>query len=180
MTRTGRLAMMCLTAVLLPVTASAQTVAGSFDELAKILKAGDTVTVTESDGRQTKGTFSSMTNGFLTMGKGSTTRTFSQTSVTSVVRRDSGLEGLLIGAGSGAVAGAIFVNSTCGGDPECTAIAAPLEYLTMIPAGAVAGFLIDKYTWGDRVYRAPGAKKSIAIMPAIGKHAGGLTVVLRF
>src|SRR5262245_8956971 len=97
-----RLAMMCVTAMLLPATAGAQTVASSFDQLAKILSVGDTVTVTESDGKQTKGRFGSIANGFLTMQSGSTTRTFAQTTVTSVIRRDSPIEGLLIGAGAGA------------------------------------------------------------------------------
>ena len=138
--------------------------------------------MTEADGPQTKGKVHGVANGFLSIESGSTTKTFAQTTVASITRRDSGIEGLLIGAGAGAAAALVFIKASCSSSgSECAAIATPLGFLTMVPGGMVAGFLIDKYTGGDRVYRAPGARKaSIAILPALGKHAGGVKVMFRF
>lgn len=176
-----RLSTMCLTALLLPATAGAQTVASSFDELKQILNVGDTVTVTESNGHRTKGHVMGVANGFLMIEKGSTTSTFAQATVATITRRDSPIEGLLIGASAGLVGGLLFSSGNCGSDSECTAIALPVGLLVFVPVGAVAGALIDKYTAGDRVYRAPGSKKSsMVIVPAVGKHANGFAVVLRF
>lgn len=171
-----------LAAILLPAAARAQTPATTFDELARIVAAGDTVTVTERDGQRTTGKLQGVANGFLSIKNRSNTKTFAQATVASVTRRDSPIQGLLIGAGAGTLAAALLVHGTCGGgDQECEAIATPVWYLTMVPGGAVAGALIDKYTGGDRVYTAPGTtKKSVTIIPAVGPHAGGLVLSLRF
>jgi hypothetical protein len=140
------------------------------------------VTVTERSGQRTKGNVMSVANGLLTIERGSTTSTFAQASVATVVRRDRATEGLLLGAAAGVAAGFLFLRGTCDEpDPECTVIAGPVGFLTMVPAGTVAGFLIDKYTGGDRVYRAPGVTKtSVIIAPAIGRRAGVISVVVRF
>ncbi len=176
-------AAMWLTATLWPGIAFGQGVANSFDELAKILRAGDTVTVTERSGQQARGKVMRVANGFLTIERGSASSTFAQTDVATVTRRDRPTEGLLIGAGAGVAAGFVFLRGACErDDPECSIRAGLVGFLTMVPAGTVAGFLIDKYTGGgDRVFRAPGVTKtSVAIAPAIGRRAGGISVLVRF
>ena len=102
----------CVAAALLLVaavsgTAHAQQPARSFEQLPLVVKLGDTVTVIETAGRQTKGTLVDVTPSTVVLLDDGVRHNFQQDQVTAIRqrRRDSLRNGALWGLGTGAVLG---------------------------------------------------------------------------
>jgi hypothetical protein len=174
-----------------PTALGAQTPTRSFDDLRRVLKVGESVIVTNDSGQRTKGNVADVSGLSLTLQVRRTkdnpqgTRTFAEDTVIRVTRRDSLENGVLIGLGAGAVAAWGFVRGNCGPagyDPECGASAARIGLLAFVPAGAVAGALIDKAIGNAPVYLSPSrlTRSSLAVLPWFGSSAGGVALSFRF
>jgi hypothetical protein len=61
--------------------------------------------------------------------------------------RDSVWNGILIGAGIGAVGGYIWARHECGNDGECAAITNPVGILAGAGIGAAIGAILDAFSW---------------------------------
>ena len=160
----------------------------SFAALATTLRPGQTVVVTDAAGRKTKGVLLDLSDSFLTLRVGDRwadveQRRFDESRITSIRRTDSIWNGLLIGLGTGIVASEVWRHSACGPrgfDDECSVIVSAVGLVTMVPAGAVAGALIDKFTGNRLVYRASGRATTLRVSPVVGRAQAGVAVSLRF
>lgn len=150
-----RLGGFALALVLAASGAEAQT-AHSFDELQRILKAGQMVVVTDETGRETKGKVADVSPSSLVLleleitrdGREAWTakRTFANAVVRKIVLRDSLWNGSLIGLGVGAVPGVILgagIATYCYNEAtECSSLGA-LIAAGIAAAGAGIGAAID-------------------------------------
>ena len=173
-----------LLTVLLPALAAAQEPVKSFDSLNTRLKVGDTVWVTDAQGREVKGritSFAADSMGIYADGA----RTFRAVEVRLVEnrRRDSLANGTLVGLGVGFGVGAGLTYAACSGD-ECSWGGAAAFALLITGAGAGGGALVDALIPGKRqvVYRAPGAGPAarLSIAPMITRHTRGVAVTVAF
>ena len=161
---------LALALVLAPAILRAQDVAGTFDQLQQVVKAGQAVVVTDVDGERIKGTIASFSPLSMTIdvedraGFPDGQRTFSEAAVARVAKRDPVTEGLLIGlaAGVGSAWGAVRI--TCGPpgyDQECAANSWGVFALAMIPAGMVTGALIDRLIGNGAIFEAPATRPGV-------------------
>jgi hypothetical protein len=172
--------------VLLPNVTAAQDPVMSFDQLNTRLKVGDTVWVTDAQGREIKGKIREFTPSALTIDDGGL-NTMQVDAVRVVERRSSrpvkkgALWGLAIG---GALGLAVVIdgsdNSECADDCGTWALMAPVVVGLGVGAGAGIGAMIP----GKKrvVYRAPGASGSarLSIGPVITPRMKGVAVSLSF
>ena len=171
-----------------PVAASAQAVPSSFAGLPSTLKPNQTVIVTDVAGRRTKGAVLDLNEWFMTLRvgdrwAGGERRRFDKDRVTSIRRTDSIWNGLLIGFGAGVVASEVWRRSECGPggyDSECSVIVSAVGWVTMVPAGAVAGALIDKFTGNRLVYGSNGRRTTVSLSPVVGRAQTSGVVSVRF
>ena len=87
-------------------------------------------------------------------------------------KRDSVLNGALIGGAVGVGTTLVLAQRACGTlsfDSECAAIWVPGGLLLFVPAGIVTGALIDRAVGNDRVMLAP----------AIGRRTAAVTGTVR-
>src|SRR5689334_24834835 len=104
--------LMCFALLItLPAVAGAQELAGSFDQLRVLVKAGDTVRVTDSAGEEVRGTLTDLSSSSLALRVGGTRRTFLETDITAIhQRRNDSLAngakwGFVVGASLGVLGG---------------------------------------------------------------------------
>jgi hypothetical protein len=177
-----------LAAVLrLAAPAVAQEPVRSFDLLNARLKPGDTVWLTDAEGREIKGTVRDLSPGSLWLKTEGADREFSASGVQAIraQRRDSLKNGVLIGAVVGLAGGAAacLANPECSGDEAAAGVTAGLA-LVGAAAGAGIGALIDAAVKGPKllVYRAPGApgQARVSVAPVIGPRAKGVAVSFAF
>jgi len=182
---------LALALVLAPTALRAQDAASTFDQLQHVVKAGQAVVVTDVDGERIKGTISSLSPQSMTlevedrMGFPGGQRTFSETAVARVARRDSVTEGLLIGLAAGVGAAWGGVRIACGPpgyDDECAANSWGVFALAMIPAGMVTGALIDRLIGNAAIFVAPAAKTggTLRLAPLWAKDGAGLSMSFAF
>lgn len=103
---------LCVSLFLTAATAAeAQEIATSFDQLRVLVKPGDTVTVTDFAGNETRGRILTLSSSSLALSVGETQRTWTSSEVRTVNQRrraslGTGAKwGFFIGAGIGALAG---------------------------------------------------------------------------
>ena len=200
--RTGRwkwvLHMSVSLLVLAPVNASAQVVSTSFEQLQALVKSGDTVDITDTSGRRTRGTLGELSASSLellareTGADGSENlvrdRQLSERDVQQIqlVRRDSLWNGTLIGFAPGAAVGMfiLFVGAGC----DCYTIEsrAPIALSTILFAGGI-GALIGGTVDASIVkrttvyFRLPDSRSvGLRISPVLSKSATGVKIGLRF
>lgn len=183
-------AVVLLVAMTMPAPAGAETVARSLEELGVRLKPGQKVQVLERSGRLTEGLITGISESSLTVFAGES-RTLAAEDVLRVDRAgDSVRNGILIGAVSGAAAGALVLWSysqmteeqkaatTC---PECDSPDIIGAYAVF---GAGAGWLIDKLRKGRTdLYAAPlsrATRATVRVTPVVGQGRRGLTVAVGF
>jgi len=176
-----------MTLVLAPVMAAAQDPVKSFDLLNTRLKPGDTVWVTDAEGRQIKGRIATLGPSALTLNGDQAGRTFRADDVRVVVqqRRDSLKNGVLWGAGLGFLGGVTMV---CVGDSEMCSDPEGKWGTVMIgliglAAGAGVGAGIDGLIHGrDVAYRAPGAGPSarLSLAPIVTARTKGVRLSFSF
>ncbi len=101
--------------------ARAQEIATSFDQLRVLVKPGDTVTMTDAAGHQTKGRLRSLSSSSLELSVGDMPRLFSESEVRGVSQQrhaslGTGAKwGFIVGAGLGALGGAGVASEGYGG-----------------------------------------------------------------
>ena len=96
-----------------PASAEAQPTARSFAELIGIVKADETVVITDTRSRRVKGTLTSVDEDSLSLAADGRTQTFSRSEVSTVRVADGLGNGALIGAGAG-LGAALAILATAG------------------------------------------------------------------
>jgi hypothetical protein len=166
-----------------PAPCAAQEPVTAFDQLNTRLKPGDTVWVTDAQGREAKGRIESLGPDALTL-KGGHGRTFPSGDVRFITARghDSLTNGAIIGAVPGVLMGLAMAGldeNNHGGD--FVAIAVMFGGL-----GAAIGVGFDALVPGEKVvsYRAPGSASPsharLSIAPVVTRRAKGVSVAFSF
>ena len=188
MRRTASAAAIVLAAVIcVPSSAAAQQPVKSFDALNTRLKPGDTIWVTDAEGREIKGKVQGLSPASLQVKSGGATRDFPPARVATITvqpkdpLRNGVLWGALIGFAGGAAS--CLVNEECTGDEGAAGVTAGLA-LVGAAAGAGIGAGVDAAVKGPKlvVYRAPGASGTarLSIAPVVTARAKGVAVSFAF
>jgi hypothetical protein len=184
--KTSRSLAAVLTAIALtaPALVSAQEPVKSFDQLNTRLKPGDTIWVTDAQGREVKGKVQALAPEVITL-KGEGPKTFAAGDVRLIQERrpDSLKNGALIGlgVGGGLVLGLCLAGEASEGDGWCALAAAIYG-----GAGAAIGVGIDALIPGKKIvaYRAPGPAGApparVSLAPVITPRAKGAAVSITF
>ena len=164
-----------------PASAQAQTAVQSFEELKAIVRAEETVIVTEMTGRRAKGTVTAVEKDSLSLTTGGQTQTFARSEVRTVRVADGLGNAALIGAGAG-LGAALGVLAIIGsGDGYVLPSAKVGAPLLLSGIGALAGALVDRAHEGGRLlYVAAGKRSGLAVSPLLGKGRLGVLVSVRF
>ena len=179
----------CSLLAFLPTLSAAQEPVTSFDQLNTRLKVGDTVWVTDAQGREIKGQIRELGPSALTLDSADTT-TLDADAVRLVAQRKGhpvgrgALYGLIGGAAAGVILGATGVvscedcaNSSSGKDALRAGLALGV-------VGAGLGAVIGAARPGKEVvvYRAPGASGSarLSLAPVITPRTKGVAVSFSF
>jgi hypothetical protein len=154
---------MCAVLVaLLPVAASAQPPARSFQELESRVQIGDLVFVVEESGGETKGNMATVSSDSIGLTVNGTRRDFVEGTVIRIDRRrpDSVRNGFVIGFGGGALLG--FLAGRAADSPACPRSGIECGQGAMLGTvagaiwGGVGGWFIDAVTHKrEVVYRRP-------------------------
>ena len=170
-----------------PSLAAAQEPVRDFDQLNTRLKPGDTVWVTDTQGREVKGKVQALAPDAITL-KGDGPRTFAAGDVRLISERrnDSLANGALIGLGVGGGLGLVgCLASAESSDAGWCAVAAAAYG----GIGAAIGVGIDALIPGKKLvaYRAPGtpgstgsARARLSIAPVVTRRAKGVAVAFAF
>ena len=109
---------------------------------------------------------------------------FAQQPSTTIVKPakqiDSVWNGVLIGAGAGAVGAWIFTRANCGPrgyDDECAAIAGLVGVATFIPGGMLVGGVVDRLI---NKTLPPGATARTTLAPVLSQSGGKKNVGMAF
>jgi hypothetical protein len=146
----------------LPAAARAQELAGSFDQLRVLVKSGDTVRVTDGNGREARGAIVDLSASALSLRVDGERRTFLERDIATIhQRRNDSLAngarwGFVVGAGLGVLAGAVIASEYENGGTAFI----PLLALTYGGLGAGVGAGIDAMHPSDQVIFAWRAKAS--------------------
>ena len=175
-----------------PAPCAAQEPVTSFSVLAGELKPGDTVWVTDAQGRELKGKIGSLEPGAITV-RGGGVRTFNLSDVREVTVRqgDSVGNGATIGAAVGALAGLGAGIAACAAYPkddplrgEACLMGIGLFWMPGFGIGALVGAGIDALIPGRKlvVYRAPGVPghARLSIAPVVTPRAKGVALSFAF
>jgi hypothetical protein len=164
--------------------AAAQEPVRDFSQLNTRLKPGDTIWVTDGQGREVKGRIDSLAPEAITLkGDGPTTFVAGDVRLISERRRDSLANGALIGLAVGGVGTGLACLASADGQDEGWCGLAALVYGGI---GAGIGVGIDALIPGKKLvaYRAPGSAGSpqsrLSIAPVVAPRAKGVAVSLAF
>ncbi len=193
-----RLSGFAVAAALCPTLAGAQTVARSFDELKRDLKPAQTVVVTDGTGAKTQGRVAEVSESSLLLRtkekhrdssghefeSWTGQRTFAQTDVTEIIRKDSLRDGTLLGLGIGFAAFVLALKTdSCAPFPYdlCYHSHGVFPLLVYPTVGAVAGALIDRATGNARVYlaRSRSSATSVIVSPLLRPGGGGVAFLMK-
>ena len=171
----------------IPMPARAQEPVKTFDLLATRLKPGDTVWVTDADGREIKGRLQVLSSASLLLDAGGTLQNIPAARVAAIHRQtsDSLKNGMLWGAAAGFVGGALScgLNPQCAGDESGAHVTAVLGVMGAA-VGAGIGALVDRAIKGPRleVYRGAGreAPARISLTPIVTARRQGVRLSFSF
>jgi hypothetical protein len=162
--------------VLFPVVAAAQEPVRSFDQLNTRLRIGDTVRVTDAQGREIQGKLRDLHDASISV-EHDGLATLRAEDVRAVSRvRGSKLLGCLIGFGAGVAGGFAVSAAAATGEEAMGGYVVPF-------LGAGIGTLVGAFTHRVHdVYRAPGPSGSarLSIAPVITSRARGVTLTVAF
>jgi hypothetical protein len=178
--------LICCTFGLTP--AVAQTEATSLDQLGPIVKPGQRLAIVDRSGAKTIGELIDVTDSAITISERDKwgtqhRRRFEQSTVQTIRKSDRLWNGLLIGAAAGFVASEVWTRQLCGprgSDDECAAIVTAVGWVTMVPAGAVTGVLIDKFIGNTLLFRAPPTRANVAVTAVLRPSVRGVTLSVGF
>jgi hypothetical protein len=170
--------------VLVPALSAAQEPVKSFDQLNTRLKVGDTVWVTDAQGREIKGKIRSLDAASLSLDGASRITFRAGDALTIATRRPDSLKnGILIGFLVGAV-GLEAVNLISTSQDDCPAGCQAVIILLGGACGIGVGAAVDALIPGKKVpvYRAPGAGPAprLSIAPVITPRTKGVAVAFSF
>jgi hypothetical protein len=164
--------------------AEAQEAASSFEQLAALVQPGDTVTVVEATGAETKGQIWNLFRDKLIVGTAAGPRELGERDVAVIRQRrgDSLKNGAIIGAAAGAAyfatmatllsrieEGDVIVSTAVAGGLMCTGI------------GAAAGIGIDALISRQRViYKKSAGATRVSVSPLFGRTRRGAAVSVTF
>ena len=140
----------------LPAGAGAQELAGSFDQLRVLVKAGDTVRVTDSRGEIVRGSILGLSSSSLALQVAGRQQTFAEGDIAAIhQRRNDSLAngarwGFAVGAGLGVLGGIAIAREYEGGGGALI----PILGLVYGSIGAGAGAGIDAMNRGEQVIYA--------------------------
>lgn len=162
-----------------------QEVAESLEQLRSRVAVGDTVTVTDVQGRKMHGTISGLSLSSVTLIAGRTEREFLEADVETISRRDSRWNGTLWGLGIGGVLGAWADNGLVDVyGREDISVGESVGFIAGTAAvGAGIGFAVDALIRGTRlIYSRPATstRKDTTVMPIWAGRRTGIFVSLRF
>jgi hypothetical protein len=171
--------------VLLPALAAAQEPVKSFDQLNTRLKPGDTVWVTDMQGREIKGKIQGLAPNALTLNADGA-KTLAARDISAIRERepDSLKNGALIGLGVGGGLALVACLGLAEGSGDSGWCAAVVGVYGAVGAGIGVG--IDALIPGKKrvAYRAPGAAGSaqarLSFAPVITPRAKGVAVAFSF
>jgi len=180
------IALAVLSLLLAFVLAAAQEPVRSFDQLDTRLKPGDTIWVTDAQGREVKGTLLRLTGDGLALDRDDG-RTYAAEQIrrVRVFRRDSLKNGVIAGGIVGAVLGVGLANFG-GGDSGYDLGAAAGGGLLGGALGVVIGTGFDALVRGKKVvvYRSPdtgrGRSARLSFAPIVTPRAKGVVVSVAF
>lgn len=183
--RWWRSALLCALVTVIAPTATAQEIAGSFEQLQVLVKPGDTVTVRDATGVETKGTIAALSPSTLALLVGGTRRELSENDVNTMKQRrsDSLANGAIIGLaiGAGATTALIIAVAAEDGDEVDAGLA-----LVAIGAyggiGAGIGVAVDALIRKEHVIfrRQPTTGLQVGVAPWLTTQRKGVLVTLRF
>jgi hypothetical protein len=177
-----------------PAPCAAQEPVTLFSQLAGELKPGDTIWVTDANGRELKGKMGALEPGAITVrGRGGRTLNRSDVRQVTVRRGDSVANGATIGLAVGALAGLGAGIAGCAAYPkddplrgEACLMAIGLFWMPGMAAGALVGVGIDALIPGKQVvlYRASGSNGAsharLSISPVIAARTKGVAIAVSF
>ena len=169
------LTVLSVCAVLAPCLAQAQTATSSFEELRRVLNNGQTVVVTDTAGRRTKGTVSDVSTAPPSIVLlAPQARTLAESTIAEIRATDSVRNGALIGGGVG-VGLALWDYLIDPSEPGNAAI-----FAVSIGLGTAIGAGIDALVKGKVLYRSPQQKRGVTISPIAGRNRRGVLLQVRF
>ena len=189
MTRTTAAAIVVLVAALGAVnSAAAQEPVTSFDLVSTRLKVGDSIWVTDAEGREVTGKIRDLSAASLLLDAGGTPQDFQAARVGTIrlQPKDPLRNGVLWGALAGAATGALscLLNPQCGGDDEIAAAVTLGLAGVGAAAGAAIGAGVDAAVKGPKliVYAAPAARggSRLSIAPMITPRTKGVAASFAF
>jgi len=172
-----------------PAPCAAQEPVTSFSQLGDRLKPGDTVWMTDAQGREIKGSIESIGPDALTLEAGAP-RAFATPDVTAI--RAPRHDATAIGAWSGLAAGTAYGIGLLVKYPEDAAKEPGMAAIVVLGfagigagAGAIVGWVIDAARDSKQaVYRAPapagGTAARLSIAPVVTRRAKGVAVAFAF
>jgi hypothetical protein len=187
-------ALACFLTLAATAPSAAQEPVTFFSQLDGELKPGDTVWVTDAQGRELKGEIGALEPGAITVrGRGGRTFNGSDVRQVTVRQRDSLANGATIGMVIGALAGLGAGIAACAAYPkddplrgDACLMSISLLWMPGLGAGALVGVGIDAMIPGEAlvVYRAPGSngasRARLSIAPVITPRAKGVAVSFAF
>jgi len=163
--------------------ASAQELAGSFDQLRVLVKSGDTVRVTDSSGQEARGKVFDVSSSSLAIVTEGQQRVFLERDVAAIRQRRSDSVGngakwgLAVGAGLGSLAGIMIVSEY--GDGALAVI--PVFALLYGGLGAGVGAGVDAMHSSDQViYARRAAPSKVSLRPILTRGRKGVLASLTF
>ncbi len=179
---TWRPAVLCLLVMTLASRAEAQGIAASFSQLRLLVRSGDTITVTDTTGREVTGKIVELSASSLGLLVGGTRRELTEPDVTTIRQRrsDSLANGAVwgLGVGSGLAAAAIALSR--GGDMEAGwAVLAVAVYGSI---GVGIGVGVDALiTRPQVIYERPSpSRATVTVSPVLTGERKGVFVSMRF
>jgi len=167
----------------LALPAAGQELAGTLDQLRVLVKVGDTLTVTDTAGRPTRGMVTGLSSSALELAVSGQKQTFTDNDITSIRhrRRDSLRNGTLIGLGVGVGVAALGVAGVAATEGMNPGLAAGIigSYAGL---GAAIGVGIDAAIRSTQlIYARPGpAPRSVVLKPMFGRGRTGMTASIAF
>jgi hypothetical protein len=145
---------------------------------------GLSVTVTDASGHQTKGTVIRIDDETLTLERSSVSgrvwrEPLDLNRVATIKKRDSAIEGTLIGFGLGVAAVYGLAKHSCHDDSECEGQVVGYVGLPIVGAFAALGGLADLEEQRT-LYKAASARSTVTIAPIVGRKTGGALLSWRF
>jgi hypothetical protein len=168
--------------ILVAPSAEAQELAGTFEQLRVLVKAGDTLTVTDGAGQRVQGKLSNLSSSSLALIVSGTSREFQSGEVSTIEKRgsDSLKNGALTGFAIGGLIGAAGMIALAGTADNPAALVA-VGALMYGGIGAGIGTGIDALIEGRRVIyaRSSSAGTTLTVAPMLSGRRKGVLVSLR-